>query len=329
LGRAHSERRIDGFEPLPWLVGGHLETIVPGIWVSPGVPGDHERVVIRVSPEASVVVLVHRPETRARGTMLLVHGMGGSADSGYVCRTATRAIEEGWVVVRMNCRNCGGTAALSRTLYNAGQSDDIGAVLEALATGGLPRPLVAVGFSLGGNLVLRYAGLAGSGSLADAVAAVNPPLDLAACSRALERPANRLYQLNFTMKLCREIERIRRIRPVPGPKAVWWRIRTVRNLDRLFTAPDAGHPSAEAYYETASSGPTLAGLRVPTLMLSAANDPMIPLDTFAPYRAAAGGRITFVHPQRGGHVGYWQRGRPRFWASEPILSWLTQKGTSP
>ena len=316
------ETLLNGFEPVPWLRGGHLETIVPGVWVSPGVPGEFEREVIRVSPDASVAVLVHRPAIRQRGTMLLAHGMGGSADSGYVCRTATRALEEGWVAVRMNCRNCGGTANLSRTLYNAGQSDDIGAVLAALADRGLPRPLVALGFSLGGNLVLRYAGLAGEESLADAIVAVNPPVDLEACARALERPANRLYQLNFTIKLCREIERIRRIRPVPGPRASWWRIRTVRNLDRLFTAPDAGHPSAEAYYQTASSGPTLAGLRVPSLILSAANDPMIPQETFAPYRAAADGRITFLHPPRGGHVGYWQRGHPRFWAAEPILSWL-------
>ena len=312
---------LDGFDPVPWLRGGHLETIVPGLWRSPAVPGPCDSVVARVSPEASVLIHVHRPDSQRRGTVVLVHGMGGSADSGYVTRTASRALEEGWTAVRMNCRNCGDTASLSRTLYNAGQSDDVGAVLAKLDGEGFPRPLIAVGFSLGGNLVLRYAGLAGEDTLADAVIGINPPVDLEACSRALERPANRIYQLNFVIKLCRQIEQIRRVRPVAGPPAAWWRIRTVRMLDRLFTAPDAGYPSAEAYYQRASSGPTLAGIRVGALILSAVNDPLIPEETFEPLRGLAGGRITIVQPARGGHVGYWCRGRPRFWAAEPVLAW--------
>ena len=312
---------LDGFDPVGWLRGGHLETIVPGLWRSPTVPGPRDDIVVRVSPDASVLVHVHQPGSRPRGTLLLVHGMGGSADSGYVTRTTIRALDRGWTVVRMNCRNCGGTAAMSRTLYNAGQSDDIGAVLAELDSRGFPRPMVPVGFSLGGNLVLRYAGLAGNDALADVVVGVNPPVDLEACSRALERPENRLYQLNFTIKLCGQIEKIRRVRPVAGPPASWWRIRTVRTLDRVFTAPDAGYPSAETYYERASSGPALEGLRVPALILSAVNDPLIPGETFEPFRGAAGGRLTIAQPTRGGHVGYWQRGRHRFWAAEPVLAW--------
>ena len=316
---------LDGFDPVGWLRGSHLETIVPHLWKSPVVQGPRDDIVVRVAPEASVLVHVHRPVSRPRGTMLLVHGMGGSADSGYVTRTAIRALEEDWTAVRMNCRNCGGTAALSKTLYNAGQSDDIGAVLTELDRQGFQRPLVAVGFSLGGNLVLRYAGLAGDDALVDAVVGVNPPVDLEACARALERPDNRVYQLNFTIKLCRQIERIRRVRPLEGPPASWWRIKTVRTLDRIFTAPDAGDPSAEAYYERASSGPTLSGLRVSTLILSAANDPFIPGATFEPLRGVANGRLRIVQPARGGHVGYWQRGRRRFWAAESILAWAREQ----
>lgn len=308
------------FRPVRWLPGRHLETIVPSLWPAPSIPGGSEPRIVRVAPDAAVRLEISHPAGRPKGTLLLVHGMGGSADSAYMRRTARIARERGLCAVRMNLRNCGGTEALSRTLYNAGQSDDVARVLEDLSAEGFPRPYGTAGFSLGANLILLHAGRAGSGCAADTVVAVNPPVDLDACLRALERKENRIYHFHFVAGLCRQLRRIRRVRPVPGPPASVRRIRSIRAFDGLFTAPDAGYATAEAYYAGASSGPYLSRIAVPTLILSASNDPFVPASLFDPYRTANPERVRFEMPARGGHLGYWQSGSPRYFAGEAIVS---------
>lgn len=289
---------------------------------APRPDGLDEILDVSVGEGSAVRVLLNHPAGAARGTLLLVHGLGGSADSPYVRRTACLALARGWVVARMNLRNCGGTEALARTLYNGGQWNDVGRVLEDLDAAALPRPIAAAGFSLGGNLVLLFAGRAAEGSAADAVAGVNPPVDLDACCHALERPSNFPYQVHFSRLLCGQIRRVRSVRPLPGPEATFWRVRTVRRFDRFFTAPDAGYRSAEAYYAASSAGPHLTSVRVPALILSAADDPFVPVETFAPYRSAPGARLSFAHPAKGGHLGYWQSHEPRFWAGKAVLDFF-------
>ena len=312
----------DGYRPHPLIRGPHLETVVPALWPAPRLGSAVEPLVVPVDEGTAVRVDLSRPAGRARGTLLLLHGMGGSAASRYMIRTAREALARGWAVARMNMRNCGGTEALSRTLYNAGQSDDADRVLADLERAGLPAPFAAAGFSLGGNTLLRYAGTSGAGCRAAGLVAVNPPIDLDACCRALERRDNAIYQAHFTRLLCRQVERVRRVRPLPGPPASPWRIGGIRRFDALFTAPDAGHPSPEAYYAHASAGPHLAAIRVPALVLSARNDPFVPVEMYDPHRSARPGAVRFHLPRRGGHVGFFQLGRPRFWAARAILDWL-------
>lgn len=314
--------RLDDFSPSPWLRGRHLQTIVPSYLDAPEIEAREEIRLVPVAEGTAVRVRVARPPGPARGTLLLVHGMGGSASSPYMRRTARQALARGWAVVRMNMRNCGRTEALARTLYNAGQWEDVERVLEDLEAASLPRPYAAVGFSLGGNVVLLHAGRSGAGCRADAVAGVNPPVDLEACCRQIERRGNLLYQARFTRLLCEQIRRVREVRPLPGPEASAWRIRTVRRFDRFFTAPDAGYPSAEAYYAASSAGPYLGSVLVPALVLSAADDPIVPVGMFDPHRHAAGRNLVFAHPGRGGHLGYWSSREPRFWAARAVLDFL-------
>jgi predicted alpha/beta-fold hydrolase len=238
-------------------------------------------------------------------------------------RTGAAALSRGWALARVNLRNCGGTETLASTLYNAGQSDDVDAVLAALETHGWPRPYALMGFSLGGNIAVKYAGSAGASCRADAVVGVNPPIDLNACIDALERPANRVYHAYFTRELCLHVRRIRAKRAVAGPEATFRAVGGVRRFDDLFTAPDAGYADAAAYYSAASAGPVLAGARRPTLVLSASNDPFVPLAAFEPYRRASR-HVLFVHPRGGGHCGYWRDARPRFWAASAALEFFEQ-----
>jgi predicted alpha/beta-fold hydrolase len=279
---------------------------------------------VEVVPGSRIRILISRPPGRVRGTAVLIHGLGGSAESGYLRRTARMALQRGWAAVRVNLRNCGGTEALARTLYNAGQSEDAGRVLEALESAELPRPFGLVGFSLGGNLALRYAALAGADCRADAVIGINPPVDLEACVRSLEEPRNAVYQAYFTWKLCRLLRRIGRNRPIPGPVPKARLIRSVRRFDTLYTAPDGGYSSAEHYYQISSSCPHLDALHVPTLILSSRNDPFVPADMFDTIRASGSPKLRLLLPVSGGHVGYWQSNEPRFWAGQAALDFLEE-----
>jgi len=317
--------KVDGFRPHPLLPGAHLQTVVPALWPAPSFARPVEPRIVAVAPGNSIRVDVSRPLAPPRGTLLLIHGMGGSSASRYVVRTAAEALARGWAVARINMRNCGGTESLATTLYNACQNADLGAALEDLDRAGMPRPFAAVGFSLGGNTLLSHAAAEGSGCRAVAIAAVNPPIDLDASCRALERPGNRIYQWHYTSLLCRQIRRVRQVRPLAGPEASPLRIGSVRRFDALFTAPDAGYPNPEEYYAAGSSAPRLASIRVPTLILSAANDPFVPAEMFQPHLGTHPAMLRFLIEPQGGHVGFWQRGRPRFWAARTVLEFLERR----
>jgi predicted alpha/beta-fold hydrolase len=305
-----------------WLPGGHAQTIVPSLLPARAVPGDADTLDVDVAPATKIRVLLHRP-ARPRGTVVLLHGLAGSAESRYMRRTGRLALERGWALARVNLRNCGGTEAMSATLYNAGQSGDAGAVLRALDDRGWPRPFGLVGFSLGGNMAVKYAGESGAESLADAVVGINPPIDLEACIDALERPANRIYNAYFTLGLCRHMARIRRIRPWAGPEATMRG--GLRGFDDTFTAPDAGFANATEYYRASGAGRVLSGVRRPTLIVSAADDPFVPFEAFERFRTASSS-VTFAHPRGGGHCGYWGATAPRYWAASAAIGFLDGVG---
>ena len=311
---------IDGtaFRPAWWLPGAHLQTIVPTLATAPWLPGPTERRVVRVSAGSAVRLDVDRPHGRAaRGTLLLVHGLGGSSESVYVRLAARHALERGFVTARMNLRNCGGTEHLADTLYNAGQSGDVGHAVADLSSAGLQRPIVVVGFSLGGNIALLHAGREGAACGADAVVGVNPPIALAACVEAIERPRNRIYQAYYVLKLRRQIAGIAAVRPLGCPVPSLRSIGSVRRFDERFTAPDGGFASAHEYYERSSAAPVIGRIRRPALVISAADDPFVPCSIFDGHRTVAGLRL--VHPARGGHCGYWQSGTPRSWAARVVV----------
>ncbi|HJQ99562.1 MAG TPA: alpha/beta fold hydrolase [Candidatus Polarisedimenticolaceae bacterium] len=314
------------FTPAPWARGPHLQTIIPTFYPVFG-PEPASRILdVPVAPETKVRTLVS--VGAGKGTIVLIHGLGGCASGVYMLRTARAALVRGWSVVRMNLRNCGGTERMAKTLYNAGQSDDLARVLEAMSEARLPRPFAVIGFSLGGNLALRYAGVAEDASMADAVVGVNPPVDLARCMDALERPANRPYHFYFRAKLIAQIRAIRKVREVPGPEVSWRTVRGVRGFDDVFTAPDAGLADSAAYYRHASSGPILDRIRRPTLILSAADDPFVPVSMFPAWNGSAS-HLRFLHPKTGGHCGYWASSSPRYWAAEAALQFLDSPENRP
>jgi predicted alpha/beta-fold hydrolase len=149
-------------------------------------------------------------------------------------------------------------------------------------------------------------------------------VDLAACVDAIERPGNGLYHAYFTRGLCAQLRRIRRLRAVPGPSASPRTVGGVRGFDDRFTAPDAGYASAADYYRGASAAAVLSRLRRPALILSAQDDPFVPVSMFDAHRSASR-ELVFAHPRGGGHCGYWGASHPRFWAAGAALRFFEEE----
>ncbi len=315
----------DGFHPPRWLVGGHRQTLLGhGLrrllrWTLPSEDlvveaGDGVRLLLRASwqqgPRAD------------RPTLLVVHGLGGSEASAYVVSTGRLAYARGWHVVRMNMRGSGGGLALCPLPYNAGLDTDLLAALSAVSSAA-PR-LAVVGFSLGANLALLTLGRRRPqlpAALA-AAAAVSPPLDLSACADALEAPGNALYQRYFMQMLTESYRRRHRMRPdlfAPGRERG---LRTVREYDDRITAPFGGYESAAHYYAQSSAGPWLVAIDRPTLVLAAADDPMIPVTSVASWRVSPAVRREVL--PTGGHVGFVSpcRAPGWFWAAERVMDFL-------
>jgi uncharacterized protein len=256
--------------------------------------------------------------------IVIVHGLEGSSDSGYSRGIAERAFARGYHVVRMNQRNCGGTEALTPTLYNSGMSGDYRAVFEELAgVDGLTQ-IFFVGYSMGGNLVTKMAGEFGAGAPAElrGVCAVCPAWDLAACADELERRDNYFYQRRFVSGLMSRYERKAKLFPeryaaVRG----LGKVRTVREFDDVITAPSAGFRDAEDYYEQSSAKNLLGRLRVPVLLIVAEDDPFVPYVSFLAMGAEKNPWIRFEAPLHGGHCAFISRhrGMERFWAEQRVV----------
>ena len=281
-----------------------------------------------VGPRTRLLAKCHwQPDPPHCPTLVLLHGLEGSADSHYMRGIAEKAVVQGFNVVRLNQRNCGDTDHLSVGVYHSGLTADPAAVLRELVEVDNLRELAVVGYSLGGNLTLRLAGELGEEQLPEvkAFAAVSPTLDLAACADALERRTNRLYQWNFVRDLRRRLRRKARLFPdhytttrLPG-------IRTVRQFDDAYTAPLSGFRDAADYYHRASSLRVIANARRPTLIITAEDDPFIPVETFRSPAVVHNPHVTLVITPHGGHCGFISArpgrapGDDGYWAEQAVL----------
>lgn len=263
-------------------------------------------------------------EPRDHPTLVLLHGLEGSADSGYMLGTAEKAYAAGFNVVRLNQRNCGGTESLSPTLYHSGMSGDIRAVsLELIAADKLPE-IFAAGFSMGGNLVLKMAGEFGDAAPPEicGFAAVAPAASLAACADALDEPQNFIYERHFVTRLKRRMRYKARLFPDIYPIDGMANIRSVRMFDEVITARFCGFKDADDYYARSSALRVAAAIRRPTLILAAKDDPFIPFATFADPAIRDNPNITFVAAEHGGHCAFISQegGDARFWAENQIVA---------
>lgn len=288
------------------------------------------RRLYQTEPGVQVLGVEQVPAGQARGALILVHGLEGSHEAGYMVSLAQTALDAGFHTIRLNMRSCGGAEEVSSTLYHAGLTSDLLSVARTHRAGA-PGPLFLAGFSLGGNVVLKLAGELGESAagLVDGVCAVSAPIDLAACVREISRPANRLYEWRFVERLKARYARRHRAMPDRFPADGLHQVRSVYEFDDRFTAPAFGFGRADNYYATQSSLNFLRRIRTPTLLLQAKDDPMIPFEVFEKAGIERNPALRLVAVDHGGHLGFLARNGPRFWQDPFIVEWMTEQITLP
>lgn len=323
---------VTPFVPVSYLRGGHRMTLYT--WgrprYFPGLPSPTPR-YFDVAEDARVLAHCHwQPEPRRRPTIMVLHGLEGSVEAHYMRGLADKSFRAGFNVVLLNQRNCGGTEHLSAGLYHSGLSADPAAVIRELGELDGLTSIAVVGYSLGGNVALRLAGDRGPGDsigALTAVCAVSPTMDLAMCVEALERPANTLYELNFVRNLKRRMQRKAKAWPGRFDLRPLRAVRTVRQFDETFTAPHHGFQDADDYYYRASGLRVASGIRVPTLILSAEDDPFVPSAQFDAPELVGNPAITVEVSRFGGHCGFVTPATPTFdgyWAEQTAVDFASR-----
>jgi predicted alpha/beta-fold hydrolase len=260
-------------------------------------------------------------------TLVLLHGLEGSSLAHYMGGMADKAWTRGWNVVRLNQRNCGDTEHLSRGLYHSGLTNDPIFVVRELIARDSIRAIAVAGYSLGGNLTLKLAGDLGESAPPElkAVCAVSPTMDLAVCVNALERRSNLAYQWNFVRRLKARMRRKAEVVPGVFTLEPLRRIWTVRQFDEAYTAPHHGFRDAADYYHRASAMRVVDRIGVPSLIITAADDPFVPPGPFKERAVIDNPHITVRLTKDGGHCGFVEEARngyDGYWAEREVVEFL-------
>ena len=338
------ENRFDSTEASPWmrpfvprrfLRNGHLQTIAGLLLPRTDSLPEPESQLIEVEAAtfargASFALChCHWQPAKVRNkrlTVVIVHGLEGSSFSPYVRGNSARAWKAGCNVVRMNMRSCGAGEQFSPSIYHAGRSEDVAIVMAELARTHFIRSFALVGYSMGGNLVLKLAGELDGAPPAylKAVVGVSPLMDLVASAAALHEPQNRLYEARFLGDLLKRYRH--KIELYPGLYSADGldKIRTLRQFDEQIVARYGGFASADDYYRSVASSNWVQDITVPTLILHALDDPFIRMTPETRTKLLTNVRVRLVETRHGGHCAFLSldHGDDCFWAERTLLDFL-------
>lgn len=329
------------FIPAPWAPNGHLQTYFALVGNPLGGQIPHKVEFLELSDGDQVVLRVSEPtgNNKAVGkkdlpVCVLFHGLGGDSESPYMLRIAHKLNVHGFPVVRFNHRGCAEEGRdKARHIYHAGRIEDIDETLAWVSHKFSGRQILAVGFSLSANMLLLFLGkLLGAQNhpMLRASLAVNPPIDLFACSLALEQRQNFLIDRFFTVNLLKaarqRAEILNRCGWTQHTPDTLSKVDSLRSFDTYFTAPLAGFSSCHEYYQQCSSKPWLGRICRPTKILSAADDPIIPGHIFN--HVALSSQTVLDQQPRGGHLGYLSKTKThhldRRWLDDYVVHWAQE-----
>ncbi|MEM7222424.1 MAG: alpha/beta fold hydrolase [Pseudomonadota bacterium] len=295
----------------PWL-GGDLQTLRNQLLpfpprLSPW-PGERLELAMADGSGDRLVARLHRPlAASGRPLVVLIHGLTGCEDSYYILRSARHLLGLGYPVLRLNLRGAGPSRPLCRWQYHAGRSEDLRDALNALDSTLKDAGLLLVGYSLGGNMLIKFLAEFGQAFPIRAAAAISAPLDLKDCQICLEQPRNWIYQYALLRRM--KIEAQAGAAELTGEERR--AIRAARRefeFDEFFVAKRAGFEGADSYYRHSSAQAYLAEVPCSTLVLHARDDPWIPVDAYERFDWSCNPNLTLLLSDSGGHLGFHQRG---------------------
>lgn len=274
-----------------------------------------------------VATVAHPLAARPHGTVVLIHGLGGCEDSTYMRESAAFFLDEGYIAVRLNLRGAGPSADLCADHYHTGRTADL-----HVAFGGLPRRLteqglLAVGFSLSGNSIAKYLGERGRDTPVRAAVSVSAPIDLIACAERLHARRNVLYH-RYLLEKCQRAVLEPGQRMSQAERRAVLESRTIREFDDRFTAPRHGFAGVTDFYTRCSGRQFLPEVRVPLLMIHAADDPWIPIDAYAGFDWRSNPHLTALLPEHGGHVGFHAAGDRVAWHNRAAVGFFAAQPAS-
>lgn len=332
-------------QPESWLTpflsrrfmgNGHVQTLAGNFLPRKlGLP-EPERLLVEVDGPVNgygpSYVLCHchwQPEeVRARRlTLILVHGLEGSSNSQYMIGNTARALAAGFNVVRMNMRSCGGTDEICPTIYHSGRSGDVGAVIRTIAEEHGLESVALVGYSMGGNLIFKYAGevAAAPPPQLKVLVGVSPLMDLDVSSAALHESRNRVYEWHFLRNMVARVRRRMELYPTIYGDAQVEKISSMRLFDDHIVARYGGFANADDYYGKVASSRFADRLNVPTLILHSLDDPFIRLLPSTRQALIDNPHVRYVETQRGGHCAFLEatrNGDDGRWAEKTLLGFL-------
>ncbi|HMH11562.1 MAG TPA: alpha/beta fold hydrolase [Edaphobacter sp.] len=326
------------FIPRRFLRNGHVQTIAGNFLPRVDMLPAAESHLVEVSPatDSQIASRVRcdchwQPKgvRASRPTVIIVHGLEGSSNSQYVVGNSNKLWQSGCNIIRMNMRNCGGTEALTPTLYHSGLSGDVLVVMRFFIEQYGLESISLVGYSMGGNLVLKLAGELGSEipPQLHSVIGVSPAVDLAPSADALHAPRNRLYEIKFLRALLRKFRRKAALFPGAYDVNRTAAIRSIREFDDRITAFYSGFTGADDYYYRAAAARVLDRIVVPTLILHALDDPFLRILPESREVIVANPNITYIETLHGGHCAFLAAadsasGYDGYWAEHTLLRFL-------
>jgi len=314
--------KIAPFEPAWWLPGPHLQTLWPVLARKrPTLPLKHEQLELEDGDFLDLAWLGSRGPT-----VIIMHGLEGSIESHYVCGLMQQLHQDGFLILFMHFRGCGGKPNRLERSYHSGDTADFNRIVEYITLQTSEPPFAAIAFSLGGNVLLKWLGEQGKRSLLKAAVAVSVPFILNDCALKLEKGFSRIYQRHLVRRL--QGKYLTKFKDRPSPLSVDIKqLNTFRKFDDQVTAPLHGFDGVDDYYDHSSSRQFLRCISTPSLIIHAKDDPFM-YPTTVPERSELPDCVELELYDHGGHVGFIAGNRPWnpiYWIEQRVSEYMLQQ----